>query len=84
MEVIEDREIHGELLTIDNKRFIRCKLVDCILEYSGSPVVFDSTHMQRCRYVFFDEARSTVRFLQGVGLMQYTPKEWAEFTEQVH
>ncbi len=84
MEVIEDREIRGESLTIDDKNFVRCTLVECILEYSGRPVVFDRTHLRRCRYVFFGKARSTVQFLQGVGLMEGLAGEWGEFPTQVH
>ena len=84
MEVIEDQEIRGESVTIDDKSFIRCTLVDCILEYGGRPVLFDRTHLRRCRYVFFGKARSTVHFLQGVGLMEHGAGEWGEFSPQVH
>ncbi len=84
LELIQDREIRGQSMTIDDRRFVRCTLIDCLLEYSGGPVVFDRTNLQGCRYVFFGRARSTVHFLQGVGLMDYRPGDWGEFPVQVH
>jgi hypothetical protein len=76
--------IENETIEIDGKRFVDCVLSNCVLEYSGGPVIFDRTRMRGCRYVFFGEARRTVQFLQGTGLMPWIPTEWAEVSEHVH
>lgn len=83
METVQDQKLEGLSLTIDDKHFIDCTLIDCILEYSGRPISFERTIMRRCRYVFFGSARSTVHFLQGVGLMEGSPLNWGEFPESV-
>jgi hypothetical protein len=69
MELIQNQTIESQLLSIDGKRFVDCTLINCILEYRGRSVDLTRTRMQGCRYVFFDNARSTVQFLQGVGLL---------------
>ena len=79
METVSNRIIEGESLVIDNKHFVGCTLINCILEYSGDDVVFDRTEMRGCRYVFFGRARRTIHFLQGTGLMPHAPAEWGEF-----
>ncbi len=84
MEIIQGQTIQGESLEIDDKNFVDCTLIDCILEYSGSPVMFERTRFQGCRYVFFGRARRTVHFLQGAGLMTYDPLDWGEFSNQVN
>ena len=84
MELIQGQTIEGELLSIDEKRFIDCVFIDCVLEYRGSPVSFTRTRTKGCRYVFFDSACSTVHFLQGVGLLNHSPGEWGEFPDTVN
>ena len=84
MRQIQGETIEGQVLAIDDKEFIDCTLVDCVLEYSGRPVSFTRTHMRGCRYVFFGSARSTVHFLQGVGLLSNAPGEWSEFPDTIN
>ena len=84
METIRNRTIRGESVLVDGKIFIDCELVDCLLEYSGGPIVFERTNLSGCRYVFFGPARGTVHFLQGVGLMAHSSQQWAEFPDLVH
>ena len=84
MELIQNLILEGELVTIDDKHFVDCTFIDCILEYRGQAVSFERTQMSGCRYVFFGHARSTVHFLQGAGLMPYTPGEWGEFPDMIH
>lgn len=83
MEIISSRTIEDQSLEIDDKSFIDCTFINCILEYSGRPVNFERTMMRGCRYVFFGEARSTVHFLQGIGLMPHEQSEWAEFSDTI-
>jgi hypothetical protein len=84
VETIRWQVIEGQALRIDGTIFSDCTLVNCVLEYSGLPVIFERTQMRGCRYVFFGPARSTVHFLQGVGLMSNDQAEWGEFSPIVH
>ena len=84
MKRIENQTIEGESVTIDDVHFIRCTLVNCILQYAGGEVVFDRTSMRGCQYVFYGDALRTVQFLQGTGLMSHVPSEWGEFSSSVN
>ena len=84
MEIINGLIIENQSIAIDDKHFIDCTLVNCILEYSGTNVAFESTQLRGCRYVFHGRARQTLQFLQGVGLMAFNPQEWGEFAETVN
>ncbi len=84
MEIIEGEVFSGESVELDDKHFINCKFIDCILEYHGREVGFDRTQMNGCRHVFYGRARRTLHYLQGVGLMQYSPSDWGEFDSSVH
>ncbi len=44
----------------------------------------EAIHSQDCRYVFQNRARGTLHYLQGVGLMQYSPSAWGELDSSVH
>jgi hypothetical protein len=81
MEVLCGLTLERECITIDDKRFIDCIFIDCILEYSGGEISFEFTRMRGCRYVFYGKARRTLHFLQGVGLVQNRVGEWGEFSE---
>lgn len=84
MELIQDRRIEDQTVTIDGKEFRGCTLVRCTLQYSGDSVVFERTQLQNCTYVFFGPARGTVHFLQSVGLMPFQPSDWGEFPDEIH
>ena len=84
METIRDLALHSGSLQIDDKRFIDCSFTNCVLEYSGRPVLFERTHLRGCRYVFFGPAKCTLHFLQCTGLMPHEDAEWAETSESVN
>jgi hypothetical protein len=82
MEVIEGRTIENEYVDIDNKQFKSCTLSNCLLRYSGDPVIFEQSQFRGCRYVFFGHARATVHFLQAVGLVSPST-DWGEYPDGV-
>lgn len=84
MVIINNQTFQDEVVELDNRRFVGCTFVNCILEYHGGPVCFDSTMMRGCRHVFFGYARSTVHYLQNVGLVGHNSAEWGEFHETVN
>ena len=79
MKRVQDQTIEGECVTIDDVHFVRCTLINCVLQCAGGEVVFDRTSMRGCRYVFYGEALRTIKFLQGTGLMLNDPAEWGDF-----
>jgi hypothetical protein len=84
VEIVVGKTLESVSVVIDGTTFIDCKMIDCILEYSGGPVAFERTTMRGCRYVFFGQARATIHFLQGVGLMENYPTHWGEFPSLIH
>ncbi len=72
MDVITDRTIEDEYVVLDNKTFIDCNLIDCVLEYSGGEVIFERTHISGCSYLFVGAANSTLKVLE---LLQIEPSE---------
>ncbi len=84
METIRDEVIQDSRFSLDDKSFVNCSLEGCVLEYSGGNVSFDRTVFRGCKYVFFGRARSTVHFLQAVGLVVDDEKLWAEFPESTN
>ncbi len=69
MKIIRDQQITGELLEIDNTRFIDCSLTDCVLQYGGGQVVMDGTRLSRCHHVFVGTARLTINYLVAMQLV---------------
>jgi hypothetical protein len=78
METIQSRTFRNDRVTLDDTIFLDYIFIDCVLEYSGQPVVFERTFLRRCHYVFFAEAQSTIRFLQNVGLVPPDASGWTE------
>ena len=83
MEIIEDENFIDESVELDDKHFINCSFINCIVEYRGGEFIFESTNMSNCRHVFYGQARRTLHYLQGIGLMPHQPSEWGEFPEQI-
>jgi hypothetical protein len=82
METIEGRTIENEYVDLDDKKFTDCTLIDCLLRYSGKPVIFERSRLESCRYVFFGPARATVHFLEAVGMLPGSP-DWGEYPDGV-
>ncbi len=78
METIQGKTLHNGSLQIDEKTFIDCTFINCILEYSGRPVHFERTLLRGCRYIFFGEAKCTVQFLQCTGLLLHEADQWGD------
>lgn len=84
LEIIKNKHLIGDYLSIDNKHFISCTLIDCVLEYSGGDICFEQTTLRGCRHVFYGPARGTLHYLQNVGLMPFDPTQWGEIARVVH
>jgi hypothetical protein len=78
LEKISHQTFEGISISIDNKFFEDCVIVDCVLEYSGSEVAFERTYLSRCRYVFLGAANSTLRMLEFADAMPARVDLWRE------
>ncbi len=84
VQTIQQRVFEGEVLEMDDKHFIDCRLTNCVLRYSGRALVIEKTRLQGCNYVFFGRARGTIHFLQMMGLLPPEGTDWGEFPEMEH
>lgn len=69
LEAISGRTFREEIVALDGRHFIRCSLYKCTLQYSGQPVVIESTEFCSCRFRFSAEAALTVQLLECFDLM---------------
>ncbi|HEY4355890.1 MAG TPA: hypothetical protein VGN16_09095 [Acidobacteriaceae bacterium] len=68
MERVLEQTISDQVLNMDGKHFIDCEIRRCVLEYSGQPLVMESTHFSDCSFCFKGEAALTMRFLECFGI----------------
>ncbi len=69
MNIVQGLTMQGETISVDGKQFIDCTFIDCVIEYTGEPVILERTAMLSCRYRFSGPARMTLQFLDCVGLL---------------
>jgi hypothetical protein len=77
LEVVSNRCIRGELVNMDGKHFVDCELLHCTLQYSGQPVVLESTRFEHCGFQFTAEAALTARFLECFQLLPERTVDYA-------
>lgn len=70
LERLEGRTFNGSTLRLDGRHFVDCTIEDCVLEYSGGPVILEGTHFAGCRYSFSGEAAMTISLLECFGLFE--------------
>ncbi|MEO6923420.1 MAG: hypothetical protein ABI142_06305 [Bryocella sp.] len=78
MKKISHHSFEDTSLSIDDKIFKDCTIVNCVLEYSGGEVSFERTHLSGCRYVFLGPANSTLRMLELAQIMPARIELWSE------
>lgn len=69
LETIRDRDFEHEFVVLDGRHFIDCKLSHCTLQYSGQPVILETTTFQGCRFEFRDGAALTVQLMECFELL---------------
>jgi hypothetical protein len=67
MEIVQNQVFNGETITIDDKHFVGCKLIECKLIYSGGEVQFTESPVERCPIVFSGPAQRTANLLVSLG-----------------
>ena len=75
LELVANRTLVGQTVLIDETHFRNCKILECTLQYSGGPLIFEETELRGCRYVFSGPARMTFEFMELIGLVIPSPPQ---------
>jgi hypothetical protein len=68
VDVVACRTFENTTVELDENCFVDCTFQDCVLEYRGGRLSFESCRITGCRYLFLDAALRTVEYLQALGL----------------
>lgn len=64
LEVVSECSFENQRVLLDGKHFVNCTLNNCTLEYSGHPVVLETTAFHDCNFQFRGEAALTMQLLE--------------------
>jgi hypothetical protein len=73
IKVYEDKALNDQSFILDDVVFIRCRLKNCDLFYSGGDYEWIETHFENCRFHWRGAAKSTFALLQGMGIIPLQP-----------
>jgi hypothetical protein len=73
MRVHVDGDLTDQTFILEEVIFIRCRLKNCDLFYSGGDYEWLDTHFENCRFHWRGPAKNTFAILQGFGLLTKPP-----------
>jgi hypothetical protein len=68
METYRNQNFQGKSFILEDVVFVKCKLIDCDLYYSGGDSEWVETHFENCRFHWRGPAKNTLALLQGMGM----------------
>ena len=68
-ELVSGRTFRNEVVSLDGRHFVECTIENCVLRYSGQPMVLETTTFDGCTFEFGSEAAQTVQFLECFSMM---------------
>jgi hypothetical protein len=76
VKVYEDKNLNEQSFILDDVVFIRCRLKNCDLFYSGGDYEWVETSMENCRFHWRGAAKNSVALFQALQVMgqQAVPK----------
>lgn len=63
MTLLENQHFNAVTVTLDGYSFVRCRLTNCELRYSGGSFEMRATEVDNCRWAFGGPARRTMEVL---------------------
>lgn len=69
VKVYEDKTLDGQSFILDEVVFIRCRLKNCDLFYSGGDYEWVETHFENCRFHWRGAAKNSVGLFQALQVM---------------
>ena len=70
MRVYNAENLSDQSFVLEEAVFIRCRLKNCDLFYSGGDFEWVETNFENCRFRWRGPAKTTVMLLQGIGLLK--------------
>jgi hypothetical protein len=69
METYRNQNFQGKNFILEDVAFLKCKLTDCDVYYSGGDFDWTETLFENCRFHWRGPAKNTVALLQAVGMI---------------
>jgi hypothetical protein len=73
IKVYEDKTLNDQSFVLDDVVFIRCRLKNCDLFYSGGDSEWANTAFENCRFHWRGAAKNTFALLQSMGILPQQP-----------
>src|SRR5579883_339478 len=74
LKTFSNKKFVGQVIVLDNHRFIHCTFTRCLLRYGGGPFLLDrGTVAVDCQPEFVGCAKRTVEILDIFGLLAFKP-----------
>ncbi len=68
METFRGQILQGKSFILEDAVFLKCKLTDCDLYYSGGDFEWAETVFENCRFHWRGSAKNTLALLQVMGM----------------
>jgi hypothetical protein len=69
MDTYRNQIFQGKSFILENVAFLKCKLSDCDLYYSGGDFEWAETSFDNCRFHWRGSAKNTLALLQTMGMV---------------
>jgi hypothetical protein len=69
MEIVENQEVVGKAITIDEKHFVNCRYKNCTIIYSGGDFAWTNTTFENCQINLSGAAQRTANLLGTFGVI---------------
>jgi hypothetical protein len=69
VDTYRNQDFQGKSFILENVVFLKCKLSDCDLYYSGGDFEWAETSFENCRFHWRASAKNTLALLQTMGMV---------------
>jgi hypothetical protein len=70
METYRNQSFQGQSFILEEVAFVRCKLTDCDLYYSGGEFDWVETQFEGCRFHWRGAAKNMFTLAQAIGMIK--------------
>jgi hypothetical protein len=70
METYRSQNLQGKSLILEEVAFVKCKLIDCDLYYSGGDFDWTETQFENCRFHWRGAAKNMFALAQIMGMVK--------------
>ncbi len=69
METYRSQQFQGKSFILEEVAFVKCKLIDCDLYYSGGDFDWTETNFENCRFHWRGPAKNMFTLVQTMGMI---------------